>query len=106
MLRRFQDDVAHWVITTRELEGIMRNLARDPLVGQPVQEMPGLLEYKYRSTIVTYAVSPDFREVCLLTARPSDIPLGAPADKYKTLVKALVEAGKIWAGRVPFGNGE
>ena len=103
MLPRFQDDMAHWVITEREFNGIKRNLARDPLVGQAVKGMPGLLEYQYRSTIVTYAVSPDFSEIYLLTARPTDVPLGTPANQYKKLAKVLIEAGKIWAGNVCFG---
>lgn len=96
-LPRFGLDVLHYVVTDREIAGIKKNLAADPFLGEEVPRGSGMLEYKYRSEIVTYAISQDFRTIYLLTIRPVHIPRGDLTAQMEKWLERLNKLGAIWS---------
>ena len=96
-LPRFSLDVSHYVVTDREIVGIKRNLGTDPFLGVEVPRGPGMFEYKYRSEIVTYAISQDFQTIYLLTIRPAHISRGDLTARMEKWLERLSKLGAIWS---------
>ena len=96
-LPRFGLDVLHYMVTDREIAGIKRNLATDPFLGEEVPRGSGMFEYKYRSEIVTYAISQDFQTIYLLTIRPAHIPRGDLTAQIEKWLERLKKLGAIWS---------